>query len=102
MELPSPANTEESNGNNPYMKHIDTEQGDENEAGNANDNHQYHTNLHLPPGLMSTPQSSVEDLSEYTDADESVSSAPTEFLAEVSCQLKCIMNSSTAGVEPSS
>jgi hypothetical protein len=81
MEMPSPANTEESNGNNTYVKHKDTEQGDE--AGNANNNHQYHTNLQLPPGLMSTPRSSVEDLSEYTDADESVSSAPTEFLAEV-------------------
>lgn len=82
MEMPSPANTEESNGNNPYLKNIDTEQGDENEAGNTNNNHQYHTTLHLPQGLMSTPQSSVEDLSEYTDADESISSAPTEFLAE--------------------
>jgi hypothetical protein len=87
MEMPSPASTEESNGNNPYMKHIDTEQADENEAGNANNNHQYHTNLPLPPGLMSTPRSSVEDLSEYTDADESISSAPTEFLAEVSTSL---------------
>lgn len=29
------------------------------------------------------PASSTEDLSEYTDADESIS-APTEFLAEVS------------------
>lgn len=29
------------------------------------------------------PTSSSEDLSEYTDADESIS-APTEFLAEVS------------------
>ncbi|XP_063226501.1 uncharacterized protein LOC134533136 isoform X2 [Bacillus rossius redtenbacheri] len=36
------------------------------------------------PGLAKTqtPRSSTEDLSEYTDADESVSSAPTEFLAE--------------------
>ncbi|CAG2057397.1 unnamed protein product [Timema podura] len=34
-------------------------------------------------GLKGTsPRGSVEDLSEYTDADESISSAPTEFLAE--------------------
>lgn len=32
-----------------------------------------------------TAAGSVEDLSEYTDADESIS-APTEFLAEVHCQ----------------
>lgn len=32
--------------------------------------------------LHSTLTGSIEDLSEYTDADESIS-APTEFLAEV-------------------
>lgn len=34
-------------------------------------------------GLHKPTSSSNEDLSEYTDADESIS-APTEFLAEVS------------------
>lgn len=34
-------------------------------------------------GLLKPTSSSNEDLSEYTDADESIS-APTEFLAEVS------------------
>lgn len=34
-------------------------------------------------GLLKPTLSSTEDLSEYTDADESMS-APTEFLAEVS------------------
>lgn len=33
-------------------------------------------------GYMKPTSSSNEDLSEYTDADESIS-APTEFLAEV-------------------
>lgn len=33
-------------------------------------------------GLLKPTSSSTEDLSEYTDADESIS-APTEFLAEV-------------------
>lgn len=33
-------------------------------------------------GLLKPTSSSNEDLSEYTDADESIS-APTEFLAEV-------------------
>lgn len=33
-------------------------------------------------GLLKPNSSSNEDLSEYTDADESIS-APTEFLAEV-------------------
>lgn len=33
-------------------------------------------------GLLKPISSSNEDLSEYTDADESIS-APTEFLAEV-------------------
>lgn len=33
--------------------------------------------------LLKPTSSSTEDLSEYTDADESIS-APTEFLAEVS------------------
>lgn len=33
-------------------------------------------------GLLKPMSSSNEDLSEYTDADESIS-APTEFLAEV-------------------
>lgn len=36
-------------------------------------------------GLLKPTSSSTEDLSEYTDADESIS-APTEFLAEVSRQ----------------
>lgn len=35
-----------------------------------------------------TTSSSVEDLSEYTDADESIS-APTEILAEVREQFCC-------------
>jgi hypothetical protein len=88
MDIPSPAQAEESNGNNPDVKHIntETENGDENEEENANNNHQHNAvvgSLHPPLGLTSTPRSSVEDLSEYTDADESVSSAPTEFLAEV-------------------
>lgn len=34
-------------------------------------------------GNIRALSSSTEDLSEYTDADESISSAPTEFLAEV-------------------
>lgn len=34
-------------------------------------------------GIVKPLSSSAEDLSEYTDADESISSAPTEFLAEV-------------------
>lgn len=34
-------------------------------------------------GIAKPLSSSAEDLSEYTDADESISSAPTEFLAEV-------------------
>jgi hypothetical protein len=89
MEIPSAAQTHESNGNNLNMEHVNTstEHGDENDEGNANNNHQHHTSvgsLCAPLGLTSTPRSSVEDLSEYTDADESISSAPTEFLAEVS------------------
>jgi hypothetical protein len=85
MEIPSPAQNHENNGNNPA--NTDTEHGDENDGENTNNNHQHHTvvgSLHPPLGLTSTPRSSVEDLSEYTDADESISSAPTEFLAEVS------------------
>ena len=76
MEIPS-ALSDESNGN-----HLETEQTDEE---NTNNNHQFQNTgtLHPPLGLTSTPRSSVEDLSEYTDADESISSAPTEFLAEV-------------------
>lgn len=88
MEIPSPANALESNGNNPDTKqtNTETEHGDENDEENTNNNHQHHTvmgSLHPPLGLTSTPRGSVEDLSEYTDADESISSAPTEFLAEV-------------------
>lgn len=37
-------------------------------------------------GLLKPTSSSNEDLSEYTDADESIS-APTEFLAEVSLSI---------------
>jgi hypothetical protein len=89
MEIPSPVQTQESNGNSPDTKQMntETEHGDENDEENANNNHQHHTvvgSLYPPLGLTSTPRSSVEDLSEYTDADESISSAPTEFLAEVS------------------
>ncbi|PSN46084.1 hypothetical protein C0J52_02265 [Blattella germanica] len=77
MELPSPS--DESNGNHPGIG--TTEPADEE---NTNNNHQPQNagTLHPPLGLTSTPRSSVEDLSEYTDADESISSAPTEFLAE--------------------
>lgn len=40
-------------------------------------------NIVNPEGCLLKPNSSSnEDLSEYTDADESIS-APTEFLAEV-------------------
>lgn len=41
-------------------------------------------------GLLKPTSSSNEDLSEYTDADESIS-APTEFLAEVNTQLLFIL-----------
>lgn len=89
MEIPSAVQTQENNGNNLNVEHVNTntEHGDENDEANTNNNHQHHTavgSLCAPAGLTSTPRSSVEDLSEYTDADESVSSAPTEFLAEVS------------------
>lgn len=40
-------------------------------------------------GLLKPTSSSNEDLSEYTDADESIS-APTEFLAEVCTTLFCL------------
>lgn len=40
-------------------------------------------------GLLKPTSSSNEDLSEYTDADESIS-APTEFLAEVN--LNCLLS----------
>ena len=84
METPSTALCDESNGNN-----LDCEQGDEE---NTNNNHhcQNTGSLHPPLGLTSTPRSSIEDLSEYTDADESISSAPTEFLAEVNVSHICL------------
>lgn len=41
-------------------------------------------------GLLKPMSSSNEDLSEYTDADESIS-APTEFLAEVSISIYSIL-----------
>jgi hypothetical protein len=89
MEIPSIAQMQEDNGNNVSVEHMNTDpqHGDENDEGNTNNNHQHHAavgSLCAPLGLTSTPRSSVEDLSEYTDADESISSAPTEFLAEVS------------------
>jgi hypothetical protein len=89
MEIPSIAQIQENNGNTLNVEHMntDTEHGDENDEGNSNNNHQHLAavgSLCAPLGLATTPRSSVEDLSEYTDADESISSAPTEFLAEVS------------------
>jgi hypothetical protein len=89
MEIPSVVQTEEDNGNSVNVEHMNTdpEQGDENDEGNTNNNHQHHAavgSMCAALGLTPTPRGSVEDLSEYTDADESISSAPTEFLAEVS------------------
>jgi hypothetical protein len=89
MEIPSVAQAQEDNGNSVNVEHMDTdpEHEDENDEGNTNNNHQHHPavgSLCSALGLTSTPRGSVEDLSEYTDADESISSAPTEFLAEVS------------------
>ncbi|KAJ4450261.1 uncharacterized protein [Periplaneta americana] len=86
METPSSVKTQESNGNHLEASHVntDSEQGDENSDENTNNNQHHNAGggLHPPLGLTTTPRSSVEDLSEYTDADESISSAPTEFLAE--------------------